>query len=98
MAGVSQIFGVDHRLRGDVLTGIGYTGIIVGMIAALTPLGALIAAFFFGALTNGSLYMRVLSDIPAALWSTTLAIWSVVFLCASVLVRVRIRWRTAADE
>lgn len=98
LAGVSQIFGVDHRLRGDVLTGIGYTGIIVGMIGALTPLGALIAAFCFGALANGSLYMSVLSDIPAALVPAMQGILLLFFLCASVLVRVRIRWRAAADE
>lgn len=98
LAGVSQIFGVDHRLRGDVLTGIGYTGIIVGMIAALTPLGAVIAAFFFGALANGSLYMSVLSDIPASLVPAMQGILLLFFLCASVLVRVRLRWRTATDE
>ena len=56
LAGVSEIFGVNYRLKGDVLTGLGFTGIIVGMIGGLNPLGALIAALLFGALENGSLY------------------------------------------
>lgn len=98
MAGVSEIFGVDHRLRGDVLTGLGYTGIIVGMIGSLTPLGALIAALFFGALTNGSLYMSVLSDIPSALVPAMQGILLLFFLCASVLVRVKVRWKRVTNE
>ncbi|MEX0305366.1 MAG: ABC transporter permease, partial [Leisingera sp.] len=31
LAGVSEIFGVNYRLRGDVMAGLGFTGIIVGM-------------------------------------------------------------------
>ena len=96
MAGVSEIFGVNHRLRGDVMAGLGYTGIIVGMIAALRPLGAVIAALFFGALENGSLYMSVLSDIPPALVPAMQGILLLFFLCASVLVRYRFRWRRVA--
>ena len=91
LAGVSEIFGVNHRLQGDVLTGLGYTGIIVGMIGGLTPLGALIAALLFGALANGSLYMSVLSDVPPALVPAMQGILLLFFLCASVLVRYRIR-------
>lgn len=91
LAGVSEIFGVNYRLRGDVLVGLGYTGIIVGMIGGLSPLGALIAALLFGALTNGSLYMSVLSDIPPALVPAMQGILLLFFLCTSVLVRYRIR-------
>ncbi len=91
LAGVSEIFGVNYRLRGDVMAGLGYTGIIVGMIGGLTPVGAIIAAILFGALANGSLYMSVLSDIPPALVPAMQGILLLFFLCASVLVRYRVR-------
>lgn len=97
MAGVSEIFGVNHRLRGDVMTGLGFTGIIVGMIGGLNPIGAVIAALFFGALVNGSLYMSVLSDIPPSLVPAMQGILLLFFLSAAVLVRYSIRFRRTAD-
>lgn len=97
MAGVSEIFGVNHRLRGDVMTGLGYTGIIVGMIGGLDPVKAVIAALLFGALANGSLYMSVLSDIPSALVPAMQGILLLFFLGSSVLVRYRVRWGRRAD-
>lgn len=97
MAGVSEIFGVNYRLRGDVMTGLGFTGIIVGMIGGLNPIGAVIAALLFGALSNGALYMSVLSDIPPALVPAMQGILLLFFLSASVLVRYSIRFRRTAD-
>lgn len=95
MAGITETFGVDHRLKGDFMVGLGYTGIIVGMIGGLAPLGALIAALLFGALENGSLYMSVLSDIPPALVPAMQGILLLFFLCASVMVRYRVRFKRA---
>ena len=91
LAGVSEIFGVNYRLQGSVMAGLGYTGIIVGMIGGLKPLGACIAGLLFGALHNGSLYMSVLSDVPSALVPAMQGILLLFFLCASVMVRYRIR-------
>ena len=98
LAGVSEIFGVNHRLRGDVMAGLGYTGIIVGMIGGLNPVGVVIAALLFGALANGSLYMSVLSDIPPALVPAMQGILLLFFLCASVLTRYRIRIMKSAYD
>lgn len=97
MAGVSEIFGVNHRLRGDVMTGLGFTGIIVGMIGGLNPVGAVVAALLFGALANGSLYMSVLSDIPPSLVPAMQGILLLFFLSAAVLIRFTIRFERRAD-
>ena len=51
----------------------------------------MIAALLFGALANGSLYMSVLSDIPPALVPAMQGILLLFFLCASVMVRYRVR-------
>ncbi|WP_350335655.1 ABC transporter permease [Coralliovum pocilloporae] len=97
LAGVSEIFGVNYRLRGDVMTGLGFTGIIVGMIGGLNPIGTVIAALLFGALANGSLYMNVLSDIPPSLVPAMQGILLLFFLSASVLVRYSIQFRRVAQ-
>jgi len=97
LAGVSEIFGVNYRLRGDVMTGLGFTGIIVGMIGGLNPIGAVIAALLFGALANGSLYMSVLSDIPPSLVPAMQGILLLFVLGAAVLVRYRVRFGKRAD-
>lgn len=97
LAGVSEVFGINFRLRAEVLGGLGYTGIIVGMIGALNPWGTLVAALFFGALVNGALYMSVLSDIPSALVPAMQGILLLFVLGAGVLVRYRLRFGEGGD-
>jgi simple sugar transport system permease protein len=94
MAGVTEVFGINFRLRAEVLTGLGYTGIIVGMIGALDPWGTLVAALAFGALGNGALYMSVLTDVPSALVPAMQGILLLFVLGATVLTRYRLRWPT----
>lgn len=90
LAGVTEIFGLNHRLKGDVMTGIGYTGIIIGMIGGLHPVGAVLAGLFFGGLANGALYMKILSGVPSALVPAMQGIILLFFLCAGVIVRYRL--------
>lgn len=90
LAGAIELFGVAHRLRADNLVGLGYAGIIVGMIGGLSPWGTVFAGLFFGALSSGAVYMRVLGDVPASLVPAIQGITLFFFLCAGVLARYRI--------
>lgn len=90
LAGAIELFGVTHRLRADNLVGLGYTGIIVGMIGGLRPLGTVLAGLFFGGLASGAVYMRVLGDVPASLVPAIQGITLFFFLCAGVLARYRV--------
>ena len=90
LAGAIELFGVAHRLRADNLVGLGYTGIIVGMVGGLRPLGTVLAGLFFGGLASGAVYMRVLGDVPAALVPAIQGITLFFFLCAGVLARYRV--------
>ncbi|SCM76409.1 ABC-type uncharacterized transport system, permease component [uncultured Pleomorphomonas sp.] len=92
LAGVSEVFGINFRLRAEVLNGLGYTGIIVGMIGALNPWGTLVAALAFGAMANGALYMSVLTDVPSALVPAMQGILLLFVLGAAVLTRYRLRF------
>jgi simple sugar transport system permease protein len=97
LAGASEVFGINFRLRAGVIDGLGYTGIIVGMIGALDPWGTLVTALLFGALANGALYMNVLSDIPSALVPAMQGILLLFVLGASVLVRYRLCFRPVGE-
>jgi simple sugar transport system permease protein len=90
LAGAIELFGVSHRLRADNFAGLGYAGIIVGMIGGLNPLGTVVAGLFFGGLASGAVSMRVLSDTPAALVPAIQGLTLFFFLCAGVLARYRI--------
>lgn len=53
LAGAVQISGVNYLLSDGISPGYGYTAIAVALLAHLSPLGVVPAAFFFGALTAG---------------------------------------------
>ena len=54
LAGGIELFGVTHRLFERFAAGYGYSGIAVALLAQLHPLGTLLSALFFGALTTGA--------------------------------------------
>lgn len=90
LAGVGEIFGTSHRLRAETLMGLGYTGIIVGMIGRLSPWGTVLAALFFGALVGGSIYMKVIAGVPSALAYAMQGIFLICFICAEVAAKYRL--------
>jgi ABC-type uncharacterized transport system permease subunit len=95
LAGVIELYGVGHRLKADNLVGLGYAGIIVGMIGGLRPLGTVLAGLLFGGLASGAVSMRVVSDIPASLVPAMQGIILLFVLCASVMARYKIVRGTA---
>ncbi len=90
VAGLSELFGVGHRLRGDYLFGLGYTRIIIGMIGGLRPGGTVLAGLFFGGLESGALYMKILSGVPSALVPAIEGIILLFVLMAGVISRFRL--------
>jgi simple sugar transport system permease protein len=90
LAGFGETFGVNHRLTGENLTGLGYDGIIIALIGGLTPIGTLVAGLVFGALHNGALFMNVMTGVPTALVTAAQGIVLILFLVAGVAARYRI--------
>jgi simple sugar transport system permease protein len=91
LAGASELLGVDHRLRLDISTGYGFTGIIIALLGRLHPVGVIIAAIFFGALVNGGLAMQIATGVPVALINTIQGLTLMFLLTADVMARYRIR-------
>jgi ABC-type uncharacterized transport system permease subunit len=91
LAGVGELFGVQHRLRLDLSPGYGYTGIIVAMLADLNPIGVIPAAILFGGLLHGSVRMQVITGIDQAAVGAIQAIVLLFFLTSQVLTRYRVQ-------
>ena len=96
LAGGGEIAGLHFRLRLDISTGYGYTGIIVALLARLNPIGAVFAAILFGALVNGSTAMQISTGVPVALVYAIQGLTLIFVLGADVLSRYRLRRTIAA--
>lgn len=56
--GWMQVAGVNERLLGSVSGGVGFSGLAVALLGALLPLGIVLAALLFSALTVGAMGMQ----------------------------------------
>lgn len=64
IAGAVQVLGVNGRFIDHFSPGFGFTGLAVALLGRNTAIGCVLAALFFGALSNGSAMMQLFSDIP----------------------------------
>lgn len=90
-AGLSQLNGVIFRLRLDMSSGYGFSGIIIAMLANLNPLGVVPAAILFGGLFNGATRMQVITGLPIALVSAIQGIVLLFLLAGRVLSQYKIQ-------
>ena len=64
LAGAFQILGVNYRFIDNFSPGYGFTGIAVALLGRSTAVGIVLAAIFFGALSNGGSMIQLFSNIP----------------------------------
>ncbi len=81
LAGGIEVSAVTHRLYEHFSPGWGFTAIAVGLLGQLSPLGVVVAAFFFGALDAGSNAMQRVAGVSSVLVSIIQAT-VIVFLVA----------------
>ncbi len=91
LAGGMELAGLAHRLRMDISTGYGYTGILIALLGRLNPIGVIPAAIFFGALVNGSTSMQINFNVPVPLVSTIQGVVLILLLVFDTMFRYRIR-------
>ncbi len=85
VCGAIQLLGSDWRLTLNAASGVGYSGIMVAMLGRLSPLGAMLAALFFGALNTGSMEMQLEAGVPATVARAMQAILLICFLLAEAI-------------
>lgn len=78
LVGLMEVSYLHTRLKGAISGGYGFTGILVALLGRLHPVGALLAAIFFAALSIGANSMHTITGLPATL---TDAIQAIVVLC-----------------
>jgi simple sugar transport system permease protein len=92
-AGVSELCGLRGYLTIDLSPGFGYSGIVVAMLAALNPLGVILAAFFVAVIQIGADSMSRAMNISTYIADVTTALSLLAVIVSMLLVRYRIRWR-----
>jgi simple sugar transport system permease protein len=69
LAGVVEVLGIQHRLLEGISSEVGYTAILIALLANTHPLGVAVAATGFAALQVGANTMQRQLGIPAAIVS-----------------------------
>src|ERR1700685_2897658 len=67
LAGTVEVLGSQHRLMDGISGGVGFTGIIVALLAKLNPLAVIPAAVLYGGMTVGANAMPRLAGIPCSI-------------------------------
>lgn len=91
LAGVVEVIGVKGFASTDLSPGYGYTAIIIAMLAALHPLGVVLAAVFVASIFIGADGMSRSTGIPSFIADVILATSLIAMLLALLLVRYRVR-------
>jgi ABC-type uncharacterized transport system permease subunit len=91
LAGMSEAFGLQYKLDLELSPGLGFTGLIVAMLAGLDPIASIVASIFFGGLINGGVRMVTVTGVPTALIKSIQAIVLIFLLIGRVASRMRIR-------
>jgi simple sugar transport system permease protein len=90
LAGAVEVLGVQQRLIDNFSPGWGFDGIAVALVGRLHPLGALLAALFFGAMRSGANSMQAAVRIDVVVVYILQGL-SIIFLIAGSSGRMR-RW------
>jgi ABC-type uncharacterized transport system permease subunit len=89
LTGAIEVSALHARLQDGISGGYGFTGILVALLGRLHPVGVLIAAFFFAALTNGAQTMHSVYGLPISLAQVIQGLIVLFVLAADALAR---RW------
>ncbi len=67
LAGTVEVLGEQHRLMDGISGGVGFTGIIVALLARLNPMAVIPAAVLYGGMTVGANAMQRRAGIPSSI-------------------------------
>jgi simple sugar transport system permease protein len=90
LAGLAGIIEVSYsftRLKGNISAGYGFTAILVALLGQLRPVGVLIAALLFSALTIGAESLEITLQIPVAVAQVIQALVVLFVLAGDALAR-----------
>ncbi|PVB62158.1 ABC transporter permease [Labrenzia sp. 011] len=91
LAGVGEVAGLKGYLTADLSPGFGYSGIVVAMLAGLSPIGVVFAALFIASIFVGADSMSRATGVSNYLADLIVAISLLSVLVSGLFLRFRIR-------
>ncbi len=88
LGGAEQTLGVNNMFISGFSPEYGFTGITVYLLGGKHPLGVIVSAIFFGALTNGAMQMEVMTNVSRDLIDTVQAV-IIVMLAAEIVIQYK---------
>jgi ABC-type uncharacterized transport system permease subunit len=85
LAGLTELLGVQHRLMDGISGGVGFTGVIVALLARLNPLAVLPTALLYGGMTVGADAMQRRAGIPSSITFILQSLIVLLVLASSLL-------------
>jgi general nucleoside transport system permease protein len=92
LAGAIEVAGRTGYVTLDMSPGYGYSGIVIAMLAALHPLGVLLASVFVAGVLVGADSMSRAIGVPTYIADVIVAASLLAVLVATLLTQYRIRW------
>ncbi|MEM7522993.1 MAG: ABC transporter permease [Pseudomonadota bacterium] len=92
LAGVGEVAGLKGYLTADLSPGYGYTGIVVAMLAGLSPLGVVIAALYVASVFVGADSMSRAMGVSSFLADLVVSMSLIAVLVAGFFARFRLKW------
>ncbi len=93
LAGVSEVAGLKGYLTADLSPGFGYAGIVVAMLAGLSPLGVVLAALYVASVFVGADSMSRAMGVSSFLADLVVALSLISVLVGGFFTRYRLAWR-----
>jgi simple sugar transport system permease protein len=90
MAGMIEVSTLHMRIKGAISGGYGFSAILVALLGRMHPVGILLAAIFFAALSIGAESMHTVSGLPAALSQVIQALIVLFVLGADAYFRLKV--------
>ena len=95
LAGVGEVAGLKGYLTADLSPGYGYAGIVVAMLAGLSPLGVVAAARYVAAVFVGADSMSRAINVSSYIANLIVAMALLAVLISGVFVRFRLVWASS---
>jgi general nucleoside transport system permease protein len=92
LAGVFEVAGRTGYVTLDMSPGYGYTGIVIAMLAGLSPIGVVVAAVFVSGMIVGADSMSRVVSVPNFIADVIVAVALLAMLVASALTQYRVKW------
>ena len=98
LAGVSEVAGRTAYVTLDMSPGYGYTGIVIAMLAGLSPLGVVAASVFVAGMLVGADAMSRIVAVPTYIADVLVAVSLIAMLIAAMLTQFRIQWNSSTKS